>query len=48
MLDMEKSHRVDHFVVNDVSQIDIWLCVYTILNVNSKREVVTLIMSSTS
>ena len=43
MLDLEKSHRVDHLVVNDISQIDIWLCIYTILNINSKREVVTMI-----
>ena len=33
MLDLEKTHRVDHLVVNDNSQIDIWLCKYTILNI---------------
>ena len=34
MLNLEKTYRVGHLVVNDISQIDIWLCNYTILNIN--------------
>ena len=33
MLDLEKALRVDRFVVNDISQIDVWLCNYAILNI---------------
>ena len=39
MLNLEKAHWVDHLVVNDISQIDIWLCNYTILNIYLQKGV---------